>query len=123
MHFDILWAVQLLLDHGADLTKRHIDWPYLTLYEYCIEFSKIDIKVMIDKYIQSLIRKSNHAMISKLIKNGWKINRTKKRHRHNCNPNKKLMNIESLERSKAKCRDQYEIFIPTDENLCNCLNT
>jgi ankyrin repeat protein len=60
IHYNILWAVQMLLNNGADLTKRHIDWPFLTLYQYCIQFAKIEIKSIIDKHIASLIRKRNY---------------------------------------------------------------
>ncbi len=73
IHYNILWAVEMLLKNGADLTKRHIDWPFLTLYEYCIQFAKINIKVMIDKHITSLIHKHNYTTIQKLVNDGWNI--------------------------------------------------
>ncbi|CAF0820642.1 unnamed protein product [Adineta steineri] len=73
IHYNRLWAVEILLENGADLTKRHIDWPYLTLYEYCIQFAKIDIKIIINNYITSLIYKRKYTIIQKLIKDGWNI--------------------------------------------------
>jgi ankyrin repeat protein len=82
IHYNILWAVEMLLNNGADLTKRHIDWPFLTLYQYCIQFAKIDIKLIIDKHITSLIRKRNCKTIEKLINDGWNIC-SKLRHSHN----------------------------------------
>jgi hypothetical protein len=73
IHYNILWAVDILLSNDADLTRRHIDWPFMTLYEYCIQFAKIDIKLMIDKYITSLIRKRKYTIIRKMVDNGWTI--------------------------------------------------
>jgi hypothetical protein len=70
----------MLLNHNADLTKRHIDWSYWTLYEYCIQFDKIDIKSIIDKHIKSLIQKRKFTIIRKLINDGWNLYLTKKRH-------------------------------------------
>jgi hypothetical protein len=83
IHYNILWAVEMLLNNGADLTKRHIDWPFLTLNEYCIQFAKIDIKLMIDKHITSLIREHNYTIIRRLVNDGWKICLKKKQHIHN----------------------------------------
>jgi hypothetical protein len=60
IHYNILWAVEMLLKNGADLTKHHIDWPFLTFYQYCIQFAKIDIKLIIDKHITSLNRKRKY---------------------------------------------------------------
>ena len=85
VHYNILWAIELLLNNGADLTKRHIDWPFLTLYEYCIEFARIDTKLIIDKYITSLIRKHDYTTIRKLVNNGWTICLDKKPRIHNIN--------------------------------------
>jgi len=82
IHYNILWAVEMLLNNGADLTKRHIDWPFLTLYQYCIQFAKIDVKLAIDKHITSLIRTRNCKTIEKLINDGWNI-RSKLRYSHN----------------------------------------
>jgi hypothetical protein len=79
IHYNILWAVEILLKNGADLTKRHIDWPFLTLYEYCIQFAKIHIKLMIDKHILSLMHKCKYTTIRKLIDNGWNIYLKKRR--------------------------------------------
>ncbi len=73
IHYNILWAVEMLLKNGADLTKHHIDWPFLTLYEYCIQFAKIDIKLIIDKHITLLIHKHNYTTIRKLVSDGWNI--------------------------------------------------
>ncbi|CAF1034029.1 unnamed protein product [Adineta ricciae] len=73
MHYDILWAVEFLLKNGADLSTRHIDWPYLTLYEYCIQFGKISIKLMIVKHLLSLIRKNRYRIIRRLMNSGWNI--------------------------------------------------
>ena len=72
-HYNVLWAVALLLSHGADLTKRHIDWPLLTLYHYCIQFSRIEIKAMIDKHIRSLIQQRKSSAIRRLLKDGWTL--------------------------------------------------
>ncbi|UJR24923.1 hypothetical protein I4U23_006287 [Adineta vaga] len=73
IHYDILWAVELLLKNGADLAERHIDWPFWTLYEYCIEFRKIEIKLIISKHIRMLIQKHKYTIIQNLMKNGWNI--------------------------------------------------
>lgn len=73
IHYNIIWAVEMLVKNGADLTQHHIDWPFLTLYEYCIQFAKIDIKVIINKHIISLIRKHDCKNIQKLINDGWNI--------------------------------------------------
>ena len=73
IHYDILWAVEFLLKNGADLSTRHIDWPYLTLYEYCIQFGKIAIKSMIEKHLLSLIRKNKYRIIRRLMNSGWSI--------------------------------------------------
>ncbi|CAF1102982.1 unnamed protein product [Adineta steineri] len=78
IHYNIFWAVEILLKNGADLTKRHIDWPYLTLYEYCIQFTKIDIKIIINNYITSLIHKHKYTIIQQLIKDGWNIHLKKR---------------------------------------------
>ena len=80
IHYNILWAIEILLNNGADLTKRHIDWPFLTLYEYCIQFAKIDIKSMIDKHIISLIHKRKYTTIRKLVDDGWNIYLKKRPH-------------------------------------------
>jgi hypothetical protein len=80
VHYNILWAVEMLLNNGADLTKRHIDWPYLTLYEYCIQFDRINIKLIIDKHIKLLIQKCNYKIIRKLVNDGWNIYSKKRRH-------------------------------------------
>lgn len=52
IHFNRISIVKILLFYGADLSKRHIDWPYWTLDEYCIQFSKIQIKLLIDQHRQ-----------------------------------------------------------------------
>lgn len=73
IHYDVLWAVELLLNNGADLTKRHIDWPWLTLYQYCIQFNKIDMKLIINRHILKLFRQKKNIVLQKLINNGWNI--------------------------------------------------
>lgn len=73
MHYDVLWAVELLLNNGADLTKRHIDWPWLTLYQYCIQFNKINMKLIIDRYLLRLFRQKKNSVLKNLINNGWEI--------------------------------------------------
>ena len=64
IHFDIYWAIELLLKHGADLTVRHIDWPYWTIYQYCVQFAKIESKLLIEKHYVNVMKLSRHSSIS-----------------------------------------------------------
>ena len=73
LHFDVDWAVELLLQHGADLTARHVDWPHWTIYQYCIQFGKIKAKVLIEKHLISLIQQKNESIIEQLNRAGWQI--------------------------------------------------
>lgn len=83
IHFDIYWAIELLLKHGADLTQRHIDWPYWTLYQYCIQFEKIKSKSIIQKHLKTLIYQEKYEIIDTLCRSGWKIYWTKHCNRRN----------------------------------------
>ena len=105
IHYDILWAVEFLLNHGADLTKRHIDWPLLTLYQYCIQFKKIDTKLIIDRYIALLIRQNNDVVLRKLINDGWNISLKRRRyHHHHC----RLKKLDAYDHEKTKRREKSE---------------
>lgn len=73
LHFDVLWAVELLLKNGADLTSRHVDWPHWTIYQYCIQFDKIRAKIFIEQHLKYLIQQGKFSLIDRLNRSGWKI--------------------------------------------------
>lgn len=64
--------IQLLLDKGASLSSRHTEWPHLTLREYCIQFSKVKAKLIIDEHVCKLIANGEYEKLKTLSEQGYK---------------------------------------------------
>ncbi len=97
IHFDAsIDTVKLLMDKGASLTSRHIDWvpvlflffcvnqyfltfqtlllsqPDLSLRDYCVQFSKVKQKYVLDEFVCKLIANGKYRKLKYLAENGYK---------------------------------------------------